>query len=199
MDTLSPLRLSGQDIRKNDNVKAVKSFCIFIIVIATTFSCKEDTCTKTYVSNVNIKFYDSTFKAYSFYSISIYGMGRNDSLLYSKAVNMDSILVPLDQNSDESKFILDCALQDSVYLRDTIILKPAPHTVQLYKKLLKTFIDTLTIQYKRKIILISPQCGFVTIFELNKLGTSHNLIDSSLVSVPLIKLNSNEENIKIFF
>jgi hypothetical protein len=171
-------------------LKTVKIFFTFFILITLFYCCRDEVCTSSMNSKVNINFYTNKSKAKSIPVFSAYGIGRSDSLLYKNKTKISSIGLPLDQNNDESKFIMYMTLvTDTIFKPDTNIIDSL---------VLKTFIDTMVIHYSRKIEMISPECGFVTIFELNNILTSHNAIDSCLIKLPTINIDNNEENVKIF-
>jgi hypothetical protein len=197
-------------------VKLIKIFCISLIIITVTYCCRDEVCTQTFNSDVSIGLYENKLNANPFYAFSAFGIGRSDSILYDSTSKISPIKLPLDQNNDESKFVMDFTLltdtlyiPDSTFLKDSIIA-PNSDTLHIYKHSFKikfkteTFSDTLTIQYSRKIELFSPECGFITNFELNEIHFSHNAIDSGLINEPIINNtndinnNSNAENIKIF-
>jgi hypothetical protein len=193
-------------------LKKIEILIFLIISTAIIYCCKDEVCTQNLISEVNIKFYDSASHTKAIDTLFLYGMGHSDSMLYDSAPKVSSVLLPLDQNTDLSRFILDfeiitskTIIYDSIAEIDSIIPSPIPDTVFKYKhtqKTLyttKTFIDTLTFNYSRQIKMISPECGFITFFELDTILSSNNLIDSILIKTPSIDNNYDDENIKIYF
>jgi hypothetical protein len=192
-------------------LKNIRIYILSVIASALIYCCRDEVCTQILISKVNIHFYTSSLQAKSIDRFIAYGLDRSDSLLYDTIKFITPISFPLDQNNDVSNFILNFnIIIDTIYvpdstLVDSIITLPTPDTLHFYRHIEKpipieaTFIDTLNIEYSRRIKLISPECGFVTIFDLKDIHLTHNIVDSSLISMPLININSNEENIKIFF
>lgn len=58
--------------------------------------------------------------------------------------------------------------------------------------------DTLTFAYSRSTKFLSNACGYTTFFSLKRVATTHNNIDSVLVTDPGITNNVNAKNIKIY-
>ena len=80
-------------------------------------------------------------------------------------------------------------ITDTIFVPDTTLID---HFITKYYR------DTMIIDYSHKLKLVSPQCGFVTVFQLNQIVSSHNAIDSTQIKNPVIDIDNNEENIKIF-
>jgi hypothetical protein len=92
---------------------------------------------------------------------SVFVYNRIDSFFYN-AQKTSQINLELDQNNDSSIFYFKTDSVDSYT------------------------IDTLTFSYKRKIQLISSECGFNTIFDSLKLKNNYtrNIIDTIILVKP---------------
>ena len=102
------------------------------------------------------------------YDLTIYGIGREDSLLYDQAVAKD-ITLPLNPSADTSRFIISI---DSVE-------------------------DIFTVTYSRFVRLISHDCGFITEFEIQDIDHTHINIDSVHIIQPKVT-NFEELHVKIY-
>lgn len=58
--------------------------------------------------------------------------------------------------------------------------------------------DTLSITYQRELELVSEQCGFITIFDIKKLESTYNYIDSVALINTEVR-TENEQHVKIYF
>ncbi|MGF1583775.1 MAG: DUF6452 family protein [Bacteroidales bacterium] len=102
-------------------------------------------------------------------SLSVYGLGREDSLLYSLRNNISFIDLPLDGNAGESAFVL---------LFDNIA-------------------DTLWIEYEVIPVFESPECGFMLNFELSDARHTINMIDSVVILINQVT-SFEDTNIRIY-
>jgi hypothetical protein len=101
-------------------------------------------------------------------NLSVYGLGREDSLLYSRN-NIGFIDLPLNGNADESGFVL---------LFDNIA-------------------DTLWIQYDVIPVFESPECGFMLNYELTATRHTYNMIDSVVILINQVT-SFEDTNIRIY-
>lgn len=102
--------------------------------------------------------------------LTVLGIGASDTLV--RPIPAQSIQVPLNQNRDSSSFAFEpSSLNNS---------------------------DTITLRYKRKLVLLSPGCGFVNFFQLDTLIFTHHNIDSTAIIDPSVT-NTNAQNIAIYF
>jgi Family of unknown function (DUF6452) len=189
-----------------------KIFFLLIIAAAFVFACRDDSCSESMVSNVNIHFYkNKTTKDTAIYYLSVYGTGQSDSLIYDSSSMISNISLPIDHNNNQSEFILSFVtfsgtdtIVDSTLVVDSIIPAPEPDTIWKYKysshlkNIYENYTETLNIGYKRELELITPECGFTYIFNLDSIGSTKNIIDSIYTRKATIERGSNEENIKIF-
>lgn len=146
---------------------------IIIIVLISFFSCEEKMCEQNTLTLLNIGFFkyisDSDQKLI-LNNLTVYGIGREDSLLYNNQDGLTNIYLPLSPIYDTSNF---------VFLIDN---NP----------------DTLFLTLKRELHLVSFECGFSTFFTIVSLEHSKNNIDSISLINSMID-NSNEQNLKIYF
>jgi hypothetical protein len=102
-------------------------------------------------------------------NLSVYGLGREDSLLYSSRNNIGSIDLPLNGNAGESAFVL---------LFDNIA-------------------DTLWMEYDVIPVFDSPECGFMLNFELKDARHTSNMIDSVVILINQVT-SFEDNNIRIY-
>ena len=103
-------------------------------------------------------------------SISIYGAGRPDTLIYNNQKSAARIELPLDPSRDETTFIL---------------VFPGSYT------------DTITTIYSRELTLLDIECGFAMFYDLKKVLHTSDLIDSCMVMISTVS-GSRDEHIKIY-
>ena len=100
--------------------------------------------------------------------ITVYGIGREDSLLY-------------DQDTTN---IISFRLSPFVDTTEIVVVFGA-----LY--------DTMTFYYSRELRMISPECGFAFLFDIRELNITSNFIDSvSLMDPKLEEIEA--EHLQIF-
>lgn len=100
--------------------------------------------------------------------ITVYGIGREDSLLYDQDTT-NAINFRLSPYDDTTKIVI-------VY---------------------GTVHDTLTFYYSRELRMISPECGFAFLFDIKELSNTRNFIDSvSLINPTLEEIET--EHLQIF-
>jgi hypothetical protein len=90
------------------NCKALKYFQLSVLLIALVqlISCTPQSCQEETQSLVKANFYQTgTGKLQAPDSITLYGLGR-DSMIYYKALKIQTINIPLNPASDTSSFIL---------------------------------------------------------------------------------------------
>ncbi|HCI56139.1 MAG TPA: DUF6452 family protein [Bacteroidales bacterium] len=103
-------------------------------------------------------------------TLTLFGMGNKDSLLYDKAIKISVIYIPLDPNNDLCRFVLT----------------------------IKQESDTLTFIYSPYAHLLSKECGYAFFYYLSECRFTKNILDTVIIRNPRIT-NRNEENIRIFF
>ena len=143
----------------------------FLILIIAFGSCNLNLCEESTEVNFILGFYtmdDGKARDSVVYDLSIWGVGREDSLIYDHAVAR-KIILPLNPNSDTSRFVINIS------------------GVQ----------DVCTVSYKRFVRLISHDCGFITEFEILDFNHTNVNIDSIAIWHSNVT-NFEEEHIKIF-
>ena len=101
--------------------------------------------------------------------ISVYGLGREDSLLYEND-SISSVFLPLSPASETSEFVF---------------------AIAAYK-------DTISFTYETKTYLESIECGFISNFSINSLKYSQNIIDTIVLIKNEVTIE-DEDHVKIFF
>ena len=137
------------------------------------YSCEsEKICELSTVSILNAGFYsvpDSIPEAVSVDDLTVYGIGREDSLIYDQASSVGSFVLPLSPSSDTTGFVFTLGA-------DT---------------------DTITFLCSRELHLLSMECGFTTYFYIERIDNTSNVIDS--ISVVNEKVTTgDDENIQIY-
>jgi hypothetical protein len=59
--------------------------------------------------------------------------------------------------------------------------------------------DTLSMYYKRKLEFLSNACGYTYFYNLTGITTSHNNIDSVIITDPGVTNNVNSKHLRIYF
>jgi hypothetical protein len=108
--------------------------------------------------------------------VTIFGIGRPDSLIYNEATTSE-IILPLSQLKDTSVF-------------DIKIIHE--RTKEDYK------LDNYTLIYKRSKVFINYDCGFRTDFVIDTIIPALNAFDSLYFNTRVVT-DANEEHIKIFY
>lgn len=145
----------------------VTGFCLLF------FSCEsEESCEQSTVSALNAGFYsilDSIPESTSVDNFTVYGIGREDSLIYDQASSVGSFVLPLSPSCDTTGFVFT----------------------------LGAATDTVTFLYSRELHLLSMECGFVTYYYIERIDNTSNTIDS--ISVVNKKVTTgDDENIQIY-
>jgi len=143
-----------------------------IIALLLAFSsCDENLCEESTDVNFILGFYtieDDRVIDSIVSNLTIYGIGREDSLLYNQVVAR-KITLPLSPTSDTSRFILR--------INETE--------------------DVCVFTYTRFVRLISHDCGFITEYDILGFDHTNNNIDSVAIIQSTVT-NFEEEHIKIF-
>ncbi len=101
-------------------------------------------------------------------SLTVFGVGRPDSMIYDNAYSVFLAELPLNPNRDTTAFVLEFPLQT----------------------------DTLMVVYQRELNLISVECGFAMFFELEGIQNTENFITSTTISISEV-INTFDEHIQI--
>lgn len=137
------------------------------------FSCQQqEVCEEATDSSLRIGFYSTDDNnneiSLSVDSLSVYGIGRSDSLIYNNQRNVSRIELPLDATHEACGFVL-------VFEEHT---------------------DTLMLNYTHDLNLVSVECGFVLFYKLNEAShTLHHILRTEVIFDEVT--NSLDEHIKI--
>lgn len=153
-------------------IKTQGKIFIFLLLVSICLSCNINRpCDEQVRFPVNTGFYyffDEVLKDTILEDITVYGIGREDSLLYDQ---------------DTTKAI---SFRPSPFVDTTEI-------VIVYG----TLYDTLTFYYSRELRMISTECGFAFLFDIKELNNTSNFIDSvSLIDPKLEGIET--EHLQIF-
>jgi len=148
----------------------------FILILLTIFigpACEDEgVCTGDVITRVNAGFYvrDSIGERdTTLSSVTFFGVLRPDSLLYDSSSGKQEIIFPLNNTEDFTSFVFS----------------------------VDTKTDNIKIWHQSRLQLVSYACGFTTVHELYSIGYEQNIIDTIVISEPLVDLR-DAENIKIF-
>lgn len=140
------------------------------LLVLLHLSCTEQACDLDTEAFLNAGFYSAeTAEEISLDSLTIYGINREDSLIYSMA-NTGKAALPLDPSGESCSFII----------------KNGDRT------------DTLSFQYIPEMIFLSTECGYIYNYRLSDITYSLNEIENILTINENVK-PGDEENIQIFF
>lgn len=144
---------------------------VFVLLLVCIFlSCTPNSCLETTISTVKAGFYETgTGKALTADSVTLYGLGKESSKIYNKALNLKSISFPLDARSDTSIFVLRVNSKR----------------------------DTLTLIYTSYTHLVSKECGFTFYHVLDTVFDSSPVLDFVKKNQNITTIN--EENIRIYY
>lgn len=120
---------------------------ILMLIISCESSeiCRDNTDTP-----LRLGFYDAEDGSISVYidSITVFGIGREDSLIYDNAKSVTRIEVPLNPNKDTTEFVF----------------------------VFPEYIDTLAVIHSSQSNLISVGCGFSSFFSIKDINYTNNEI-----------------------
>jgi hypothetical protein len=143
---------------------------IMIIMKFTTF-CTPDPCIEETPSFVNVTFYKSiTNKLTAPDSITVSGIGNETNRLYSKALKLSEIKLPLDASSETCGFIMK----------------------------INGVTDTLKFIYSDYPHLISKECGITFFYILNSFEVKGSAVDTIIIKNKNITTFGGE-NIRIYY
>jgi len=141
-----------------------------IFTIVFTHACQVSRGCDATESLVKMGFYtDEPETAVSVENVSVYGVGREDSLLY-ELQTIGTVLLPLSPAEESSAFVFE------------------------YGNLK----DTITFFYQTNTRFESQDCGFMADYRIDNFDYTKNAIDS-IAQVTNEITNENEEHYKIFF
>ena len=147
-------------------------FITVIIIVVYFPSCNfERACDKPTKFPVQTKFYNSnssTLRDTVLKDVSLYGVGREDSLIYND-IDTNRLNYRLSPFSETTKIILNAFSKT----------------------------DTLIFSYTRHLELVSQTCGFAMFFDIKEITFSGSLIDSVHLIEPTLDA-SKEEHLQVF-
>jgi hypothetical protein len=150
-----------------------KIFLLIILLVISGFlvTCTPNSCFEETTSFLKATFYKtSTGKPASPDSITLFGIGKESSRLYSKSLNLSAISLPLDPSTGNCGFVIK----------------------------INDITDTLKFVYNAFPHLISKECGFTFYYSLDTTLVYGSAINSVIAKNKNIT-TFNEENIRIFF
>jgi hypothetical protein len=152
------------------SLKTLSTILAFILLL-TGISCSPGSCFEETNSYLKGFFYlKSTGKAFPPDSLTMYGSGRDTSLIYNKAKNVKPALLPLNASTTESSLVLK----------------------------INGVLDTLKVSYSSNIHFISKECGYTYYHIIESINYTTNLIDTvTIIRSNVTTLN--EENIRIYY
>lgn len=155
-------------------MKIIISFLFAFVLITSLASCDDDdTCSSSTDSVVYSEFYtiiNGNEQDTMLDNVSIYGIGNEGYFIYYERYGLGNMFLPLSAHTDSCSFVIDVNF--------------AP--------------DTLTMYYSSELNFLSQECGFVNIYDISNIKTTHNNIDS--ISITNKKVTTEYgQNIKIYF
>ncbi len=134
----------------------------------------DEVCEETTANKLRLGFYTPVITSgsptpYTIDSLSVYGVGRPDSLIYNNRKTVRSIELPLNPTANRTGFVL---------------IFPENIT------------DTLWVDYQTELNFISAECGFTMFFDIEQVSHTNNRISFFQINQNLVT-NSLEEHIKI--
>jgi hypothetical protein len=149
-------------------------FILLFLLVLPLHSCQEEgACTGVDVARIKAGFYvrsDGPDRDTFLNNVTFYSSLRPDSLIYDSAFNLPELLFPLP--NDEKVDV------DFNFRVDSLT-------------------DIITVYKSSILVMESFECGFVTHHNLRGLGYQNNIIDTIVISDPLVNL-IDVENIKIY-
>ena len=144
---------------------------ILLIIMKLIASCTPETCLLETTAFLNAGFYKTgTDKPIAPDSITVFGIGKESSRLYSKSLYLSSIKLPLDASRNTCGFVLK----------------------------INNLTDTLRVIYASYPHLISKECGITFFFSLDTVKISGTVIDTiAIINKNITTFNA--ENIRIFY
>ena len=155
--------------------KAIRHGLMFLLclVVFLLTACQGDEVCEDQTSNdLRLRFYlagAETESPISIDSLIIFGLGNEHDLIYNGEDAVSLAGLPMDPGSDSCGFVLVAGNRR----------------------------DTLMISYNREVHFLSAECGFTMFFHILEKEYTSNLIDTVVVSNPLVS-NVFNEHIKVF-
>ena len=143
---------------------------LFIFLVTWLIACTTEGCYENTESELNISLFetdDEEIEAID--SLSVYGMGMEDDLLY-KEVSTSKISLPLFAGSEISRFVI---INGLIY-------------------------DTISVNYSSRYNYISKGCGYNFLHTIESVSFTKNRIDTILIINNSVS-TGDEENLRTFF
>ena len=150
--------------------KSLRYFLFLLIILSSCQTNQE--CDISTESLVKTNFYIMDAdgeQAVMVQNISIYGIGREDSLFYEHDTT-SYVLLPLSPVSERLEFVF---------------------AIDTYK-------DTILFEYETKTYLESIACGFISNFSIDSIKYTQNVIDTIVLIKKEVTIE-DEDHVKIFF
>jgi hypothetical protein len=149
----------------------ISGLAILLIIMNFVASCAVDSCFQDTTSFLNAGFYKTgTNSPLAPDSVTVFGIGNETNLLYSKALYLTSVNLPLNASSDTCGFVMK----------------------------INNITDTLRFIYSVYPHLISKVCGITFFFSLDSVMVSGTIVDTVTITNKNITI-FNAENIRIFY
>jgi hypothetical protein len=144
---------------------------ILLVILGLCINCTPESCLEDTISTLNATFYKTGSTQVSVAdSITIFGIGKENSKIYDKALKVSFIKLPLNASSEACGFVMK----------------------------INNVTDTLRITYSSYPHLISKECGISFFFTLKSYQVSGTTVDTIIFRNNNIT-TFNEENIRIFY
>jgi len=171
------------------------AFLALTILISYQSCDQTEFCNDALDPNANARFrinVDGVLKDTAFEALVFKGIQTPDTISFDTLYNRNSVLLPLPQKSDSCKFVLSFAVFDSIEVEVNDTVQEKIWGISYFVN------DTLQLYFTRLMYLISSDCGFAHLFELQEMDYTTNMIQSAqIVKSEIDELN--EENIRIHF
>jgi hypothetical protein len=154
-------------------IKGLNSSLLIILLIILRFSssCTPAACIGETTAFLKGGFYKTgTSTPLVADTVTIFGIGKDSAKIYSKALKVSLIQLPLDASSDKCSFVMK----------------------------INSTIDTLTFEYSSYPHMISKECGVTFFYILESCRWRGSIIDTINIRNNNIR-TINEENIRIFY
>jgi hypothetical protein len=159
--------------RKKNIVGRLLSPLVAVVVLCMlTTGCSVDDACLSYQHNVQTGFYSAKSAKHvdtTLTDVVIYGLGREDSLLYDVA-SAGKLFLNLNLNQNETGYVIQT----------------------------KTLKDTVLFWYTKELSTISGNCGITFDIRIDSMAFTNTFIDSVSIIYPYLRYKENSENVKIF-
>ncbi len=118
----------------------------------------------------------------------------------------DTGTIPIDTGLNAAIFgaLSSKGLENVIYLQQsanfTISLSPVADSCKwlFATDTIGSFTDTFTFYYQRQLKFLSNACGYTYFYSLDSLHTTHNIVDSFLITNTSVTNNVNTKHLKIY-